>query len=174
MQPRGRRCSQEKLIGVAKCFGAEQYLLKARTYPKNENLKDKFKAIEPFKLGESSEEIKFEAEQSLPHDIPVSLPSKMARNSTKYGSPMKKENKRTQSNNEEVKAKSLSQNNTINQVTDQKHSKRLFEEFFVIGADAQSVDTQKIKEFSIIPPKKLYQYPNLPENKNEYYIYLCM
>ncbi len=45
---------------------------------------------------------------------------------------------------------------------------RLFEEFFVVGVDAEAAEGVKIKEFAFVKPKKLYQYPNRPEDQNWY------
>lgn len=47
---------------------------------------------------------------------------------------------------------------------------KLFEEFFIIGVDSEEVrniDKKGCEVFSV-PPTKLFQYPNLPQNANWY------
>ena len=44
--------------------------------------------------------------------------------------------------------------------------KKLFEEFFVIGTDVEGVENIKNRNSCFVSPKKLFQYPNLKENKN--------
>jgi len=51
-----------------------------------------------------------------------------------------------------------------------KQRNRLLEEFFIISAPLALVDKVKLIDFAYLPPSILYQYPNLPENKNWYYI----
>ena len=46
--------------------------------------------------------------------------------------------------------------------------KRLFEEFFIIGAPASAVDAVTINGMTYLPPSILFQYPNLPEYSTWY------
>lgn len=47
---------------------------------------------------------------------------------------------------------------------------RLFEEFFIISAPLDLVDKAKLIDFAYLPPSVLYQYPNLPEHRNWYFL----
>jgi hypothetical protein len=47
---------------------------------------------------------------------------------------------------------------------------RIFEEFFVVGVDRETVANVKIHDVLYMPPTTLLQYPNKPENENWYVI----
>ncbi len=51
-----------------------------------------------------------------------------------------------------------------------RYHKRLFEEFFTIGPDLSKLEFPKNCTHAIVPPKTLYQFPNLPENRLWYLI----
>ncbi len=45
---------------------------------------------------------------------------------------------------------------------------RLFDEFFIIGAEPSAVESLKVSDVAYLPPSVLFQYPNLPENSDWY------
>lgn len=101
--------------------------------------------------------------------MPAVSSTPINRNCIKYETPKVKDSKRALSTLEEANAKAFSNSErkrTTFLKAEPKYSKRLFEEFFVIGADDEKDEIQKLKGITYVNPKKLYQYPDLPENKN--------
>ncbi len=104
---------------------------------------------------------------------PTEIDEKGADIATKLrkGSSMKgKDKKRTMTVPEEEmkKVSSDTRAKTLSPLAGAGYCKRIFDEFFVIGTDSEGLEGAKIKDFAFVKPKKLFQYPNLPEDKNWY------
>jgi hypothetical protein len=79
-----------------------------------------------------------------------------------------RENKRAVTTLEEIKMKPKVKGrpNTFVLRPLMEYHRKLFEEFFVIGHDAESLKEVGSKGVALVKPKKLFRYPNLVSEKN--------
>jgi len=79
-----------------------------------------------------------------------------------------REKKRAVTISEEVKTKPKVQDRfkTLMPKVLMEYHRKLFEEFFVIGSDGESLKEIGSKGVTLVKPKKLFRYPNLVSEKN--------
>jgi len=139
-------CTQEMIYNMTKCVGAQKYFPQLPDPPKEID--------QPSPI---TSPILFPENNSLKVDLPIST-----------SPPKGKEKKRTLTVPEELKVKpeEPGRAKTLMPLPVLEYHKRLFEEFFVVGCDQESVENVKMKDFAFVKPTKLFQYPNLPEDKD--------
>lgn len=161
--------TNEMLYNIAKVVGAHNYFFPQKENKQMTSIPKLVKNYSDSLHRESLEGVDTEGMLSTAHETPQARSTKMYTDENKFSIQKVKENQRARTAVEEIKVPTTLPKNErsktmANFVTEAK--KKLFEDFFVIGADLQSIEKIKTKDPVFIQPKRLFQYPNLPENKN--------